>query len=74
MPRAINDIWLIWVIDLGITGPHKGKGGKYLMLLSSYDGDMPDGYHVVHSKTCNPWIPWRSFLKDGDPAPGVDSV
>jgi hypothetical protein len=71
---AINDIWFRWVIDLGITGPDKGKGGKYLLLPPGYTGDVPEGYYVVHSKTYNLWIPWRSFLVDGDPKPGVDLV
>ena len=35
---------------------------------------FPTGYYVVHSKTYNLWIPWRSFLVDGDPKPGVDLV
>ncbi len=71
---GINDIWFRWVIDLGITGPDKGKGGKYLLLPPGYDGDVPEGYHVVRSQTYNLWVPWRSFLVDGDPAPGVESV
>ena len=56
---------------MGITGPDKGKGGKYLLLPPGYDGDVPDGYHLVRSQTYNLWIPWRSFLVDGDPKPGT---
>ena len=48
--------------------------GKYLLLPPGYNGDVPDGYYVVHSKTYNLWIPWRSFLVDGDPKPGIDLV
>ena len=36
---AVNDIWFRWVIDVGITGPDKGKGGKYLFLPPGYKGD-----------------------------------
>jgi hypothetical protein len=71
---AINDIWFRWVVDLGITGPDKGKGGKYLLLPPGYQGRVPKGYFVVHSPTFNIWIPWRSFLVHGDPKPGVDLV
>ncbi len=71
---AVNDIWFRWVIDLGITGPDQGKGGKYLFLPPGHEGDVPEGYHVVQSPTYNLWVPWRSFLKDGDPRPGVESV
>ena len=28
----IDDFWYRWVADVGITGPDKGKGGKYLIL------------------------------------------
>jgi len=71
---GINDIWFRWVIDVGITGPDKGAGGKYLLLPPGYKGDVPAGYHVVSSPTFNLWIPWRSFLVNGDPKPGVDMV
>jgi hypothetical protein len=69
-----NDMWQRWVIDVGITGPDKGRGGKYLFLPPGYKGSVPSGYHVVRSPTFGLWIPWRSFLVDGDPKPGVDLV
>ena len=71
---AINDTWFRWVIDVGITGPDKGKGGKYLLLPPAYKGQVPKNYIVVRSPTFNLWIPWRSFLVNGDPRPGVDLV
>lgn len=71
---AVNDMWYRWVVDVGITGPDKGQGGKYLFLPPGYDGKVPEGYFVVRPKTFNNWIPWRSFLVDGDPKPGVDLV
>ncbi len=71
---AINDIWFQWVIDVGITGPDKGKGGKYLLLPPGYKGTVPKGYIVVRSPTFNLWVPWRSFLVNGDPKPGIDLV
>jgi hypothetical protein len=73
---AINDMWYRWVIDLGITGPDKGAGGKYLILPPGYSGDVStEGYMaVVKSPTFNLWVPWRSFLVNGDPKPGVDLV
>jgi len=36
-----------WVTDVGITGPDKGKGGKYLLLPPGYKGQIPDGYFVA---------------------------
>jgi hypothetical protein len=70
----INDIWFRWVVDVGITGPDKGEGGKYLLLPPGYQGEVPAGYEVVKSPTFNLWAPWRSFLVKGDPKPGVDLV
>jgi hypothetical protein len=69
-----NDMWQRWVVDVGVTGPDKGEGGKYLFLPPGYKGAEPAGYHVVHSPTYGLWIPWRSFLVNGDPKPGVDLV
>jgi hypothetical protein len=69
-----NDMWQRWVTDVGVTGPDKGQGGKYLFLPPGFEGQVPEGYHLVHSPTFGLWIPWRSFLVDGDPAPGVELV
>jgi hypothetical protein len=71
---TVNDMWQRWVIDVGITGPDKGAGGKYLFLPPGHKGAVPKGYHVVRSPTFGLWVPWRSFLVDGDPKPGVEAV
>ena len=52
----------------------RDKGGKYLFLPPGYKGDVPQGYNVVQSPTFSLWMPWRSFLVNGDPKPGVDLV
>ena len=70
----IDDMWYKWVADVGITGADKGAGGKYLLLPPGYKGDIPAGYHVVRPSTFGSWMPFRSFLVDGSPKPGVDSV
>ncbi len=71
---ALNDMWFRWVVDIGFTGPDEGKGGKFLILPPGYQGEVPEGYIVVKSPTFSVWAPWRSFLVDGDPKPGVDLV
>ncbi len=71
---ALNDMWYRWVIDIGLTGPDKGAGGKYLILPPGHTDPVPDGYIVVKSPTFSLWAPWRSFVVDGDPKPGVDLV
>ena len=70
----IDDMWYHWAGDIGITGPDKGKGGKYLLLPPGYKGNVPKGYFVIQSATFSTWAVWRSFLVDGDPKPGVDMV
>jgi hypothetical protein len=70
----IDDFWYRWVADVGITGADKGKGGKYLILPPGYKGQVPDGYFVVRPSTYGIWMPFRSFLVDGSPKPGVESV
>ncbi len=71
---TLNDMWYRWIADVGITGQDKGKGGKYLLLPPGYNGQVPDGYFVIKSRTFSVWAPWRSFLVNGDPKPGVDLV
>lgn len=71
---ALNDMWYRWVVDIGFTGTDKGAGGKFLILPPGYQGEIPDGYFVVKSPTFSLWAPWRSFVVDGDPKPGVDLV
>lgn len=70
----IDDAWFRWVTDVGFTGPDKGKGGKYLLLPPGYKGEVPEGYFVARSRTFGNLMFFRTFLKDGDPKPGVDSV
>jgi hypothetical protein len=70
----IDDMWYHWVVDVGITGADKGRGGKYLLLPPGYKDAVPKGYHVVRCPTYSVWPVWRSFLAHGDPKPGVDAV
>ena len=70
----LDDSWERWVTDVGVTGPDKGNGGKYLLLPPGHKGAVPDGYFVARSRTFGHWLFFRTFLKDGDPKPGVESV
>jgi hypothetical protein len=71
---AIDNSWYRWVTDIGVTGPDKGKGGKYLILPPGYKGEIPEGYFVVRPSTYGNWAPFRTFLVDGSPKPGVELV
>jgi hypothetical protein len=70
----VNDFWYRWVVDVGITGPDRGEGGKYLILPPDYKGEVPTAYHVVRPSTYGNWLVFRSFLVDGSTKPGVESV
>jgi hypothetical protein len=70
----LDDAWFRWVSDVGFTGPDKGAGGKYLLLPPDYTGEVPAGYFVARSRTFGNLLFFRTFLKDGDPKPGVDTV
>ena len=44
---VVDDFWFRYVADMGIPGPDRGAGGKYLFLPPGYDGEVPDGYFSV---------------------------
>ena len=48
---AMLDLNQGWIADMGLPGPDAGQGGKHLIVPPDYDGALPDGYHVWHSKT-----------------------
>ncbi|CAK1829601.1 DUF1254 domain-containing protein [Vibrio crassostreae] len=64
-PTTVNDAFFRFVTDLGIVGPDKGKGGKYLILPPGYEGEVPEGYFVSQSTSYTNWFIARGFLKDG---------
>ncbi|HEX6877148.1 MAG TPA: DUF1254 domain-containing protein [Nocardioidaceae bacterium] len=71
----VDDSWCRWVVDVGVTGPDQGRGGRYLFLPPGYDGEVPDGYFVVRSRTYGNWVGWRGFLDEhGDPHPAVEVI
>ena len=55
-------------------GRTRARAGKYLLLPPGYTGEVPDGYFVARSRTFGNLLFFRTFLKDGDPKPGVDNV
>lgn len=66
---VVDDGWQRWLTDLGIAGPDKGKGGKYLLLPPGYDDDVPDGYFVVECPTYRNWVMVRGFVQDTGTGP-----
>ena len=70
----VDDFWFEYVADLGIVGPDRGQGGKYLFLPPGYEGATPEGYFTYRSATFGNWLLWRGFQVDNDPAPAVKSM
>jgi len=70
----IDDFWFRYVTDIGIVGPDKGKGGKYLLLPPDYKGDVPQGYIVVRVPTYESILVWRNFPVKGDIKPAIESL
>ena len=65
MLGVLNDMGFLFMENLGAAGPDKGKGGKYLVLPPGYEGDIPDGYFVVKSRTYGVWNFMRGYLDKG---------
>ena len=65
MLGILDDMAFKYMVDLGVAGPDKGKGGKFLVLPPGYDGKVPDGYFVVPSKTNGVWVFMRGYLDKG---------
>lgn len=70
----INDFWFYYVTDVGIVGPDKGKGGKYLLLPPGYTGEVPEGYLVVKAPTFESFLGWRNFAVNGDFKPAIENI
>src|SRR5580692_11260917 len=71
----VDDAYFRWVTDVGLTGPDKGKGGKYLFVPPGYTGELPsDGYFVVKPKTYGNWVFYRAFVQGGDTAAAANGV
>ena len=70
----VDTFWFRYVADLGLVGPDKGKGGKYLFLPPGYTGEVPEGYHVFRSPTFGNWYLSRGFMIDGSPKGRVDII
>ena len=62
MLGVLDDMAFRYMTDLGLIGPDKGKGGKYLVLPPGYKGEVPKGYFAVPSKTNGVWVFMRGYL------------
>jgi hypothetical protein len=70
----VNDRNMRWIADIGSIGPEKGKGGKHLFLPPGFDGEIPKGYYLWHSKTWKLVIAVRTVPLDGDVKKSIRAV
>ena len=72
---TIDDMWFRWVTDVGLPGPDRGEGGRYLIVGPGYHGPLPDsGYHVFHARTTRVTVIGRGFMVDNDPKIPVEAI
>lgn len=65
---GILDFWQRPVTDMGLTGPDKGAGGKYLLLGPGQSVEDTKGYIVVNSPMNNIFHAFRVLATDPDEA------
>ena len=53
-----------WAGDVGLPGPDRGKGGKYLVLPPDHKGETPEGYFTYRCGTYGLFVFWRGFFKN----------
>jgi hypothetical protein len=71
----VDDAYFRWVVDIGLTGPDQGKGGKYLFVPPGYKGPLPsDGYFIARPRTNAIVAFFRAFVEGGDIAGAVLGV
>ena len=61
----VNDWWDRPVTDLGVPGPDKGQGAKFLLIGPGQEVPESGGYRVLHSRTLSAWFGYR--ILDTDP-------
>jgi hypothetical protein len=66
------DLWQNSIVDIGVTGVDKGKGGKFLVVPPGYKGPVPDGYMLAKSSTYGVMLGVRGFQVEGKTKPAVD--
>jgi hypothetical protein len=71
----VDDAFSRYVLDVGLVGPDKGNGGKYLFVPPDYTGNLPaEGYFVAKPRTYGVLMFFRAFVKDGDIAAAANGV
>ena len=71
----VDDAYFRFVTDVGLTGPDRGKGGKYLFVPAGYKEKLPGtGYFIARTPTHTNLIFFRAFVQDNDIKAAVKHV
>ena len=71
---VVNDLNQRYVMDMGLSGPDAGKGGKHLLLPLGYKGKVPAGYFSATPTTNRVMVMVRVIPPGGDVKAGVDML
>jgi hypothetical protein len=72
---VVDDMWWRYITDMGMPGPDRGTGGRYLLVPPDYKGPLPDGgYFVKKSRTNRVTVLGRCFLENNDPIPAANRI
>lgn len=74
MQGEVRTAWSQRLVALGVTGPDKGKGGRYLLLPPGYTGAVPKQFQALRSPTFGNLVWWRGMRLRGDPEPAIDNA
>jgi hypothetical protein len=71
----VDDMWWRYVTDMGLAGPDRGVGARYLLVPPGYKGPLPDdGFFIRRSRTNRIGVLGRGFLENNDPKPAIERV
>ena len=71
----VDDAYFRWVTDVGLTGPDKGNGGKYLFVPPGYTGNPCRRTAILlRSPNFGNLIFYRAFVQGGDIAAAANGV
>ncbi len=62
----VDDAFFRFVTDIGLTGPDRGRGGKYLFVHRDYKGEIPEGYFVARTPSYRNLLFFRGFVQGDD--------
>ncbi|MFL5283915.1 MAG: DUF1214 domain-containing protein, partial [Rhodopila sp.] len=70
----VDDHYQGWVLDMGIPGPHAGKGGKYLLLPPGYHSAILTNDHAGRSLSNKGLVAVRALPVGGNVAQAMNAL